>query len=336
VCYFTLPVPKVTTKPDYRALCKKIDYWGIAAGSAAIVLIFIPVSGGSSYFAWDSTMVISMLVIGGCCVLAFLFVEYRVALLPMMPLSIFTSAPICVMLSQNFLFGVVYYSQLYYFPLFFQNARGMSPILSAALVLPIPCAQMTASILSSQYISRRERYGEVIWSGFFLWTLGIGLTCIFDRSTFIAVIVIILVLQGIGVEFVFQPTLVALQAHSTKTQRAVVMSNRNFLRSISGAVGLAISAAVLQNSLKKALPAEFASFALSSYSTPDFNTLGASPAQRQEILQAYAHASRTVFIMNVPFIGLCLLGCLLIKDRGLQRPNEVPEPVVSENSQAEQ
>ncbi|KAJ4348723.1 uncharacterized protein N0V89_010101 [Didymosphaeria variabile] len=331
VCFFTLPVPKVTSKPDYRAVCKKIDYWGILAGSAAIILILIPVSGGGSYFAWDSAMVIAMLVVGGCCMLSFLFIEYRIALLPMMPLSLFTSAPICVMLLQNFFFGLVYYSQLYYLPLFFQNARGMSPILSAALVLPIPCAQMTASILSGQYISRLERYGEVIWSGFFLWTLGAGLTCMFDLNTSIAAIAIILVIQGIGVGFVFQPTLVALQAHCTKAQRAVVISNRNFLRSLGGAVGLAISAAVLQNSLKKALPPGFTSLALSSYSTPDFDTLGASPTQMHEILQAYAHASRTVFIMNVPFIGLCLLGCLLIKDRGLQRPDEVQEPVKSQD-----
>jgi MFS family permease len=235
------------------------------------------------------------------------------------------------MLFQNFFFGIVYYSQLYYLPLFFQNARGMPAILSAALILPIPCAQMTASILSGQYISRRERYGEVIWSGFFLWTLGIGLTCMFDLNTSIAAIVVILVLQGVGVGFVFQPTLVALQAHCTKAQRAVVSSNRNFLRSLGGAVGLAISAAVLQNSLKKALPPDFASLALSTYSTPDFVALGASPAQKQEILQAYAHASRTVFVMNVPFIGLCLLGCLLIKDRGLRRPDEVQEPINSKD-----
>jgi MFS family permease len=235
------------------------------------------------------------------------------------------------MLFQNFFFGIVYYSQLYYLPLFFQNARGMPPILSAALVLPVPCAQMTTSILSGQYISRRERYGEVIWSGFFLWTLGIGLTCMFDLNTSIPAIVVILALQGVGVGFVFQPTLVALQAHCTKAQRAVVISNRNFLRSLGGAVGLAISAAVLQNSLKKALPPDFASLALSTYSTPDFKALGASPAQKLEILQAYAHASRTVFIMNVPFIGLCLLGCLLIKDRGLERPDDVQEPISSKD-----
>ena len=88
-------------------------------------------------------------------------------------------------------------------------------------------------------------------------------------------------------------------------------------------MGLAISAATLQNSLKRAMPAEFAWLADSSYNIPNFDTLKASPAQVDEILHAYAHASRTVFIMNVPFMALCLLGCLLIKDRGLQRPEEV-------------
>ncbi|KAH7080438.1 major facilitator superfamily domain-containing protein [Paraphoma chrysanthemicola] len=324
ICFFILPTPKDAPRVDFKAVSAKVDYLGILAGSAAIVLILIPVSGGGSYFAWDSPMVISMLVLGGCCMLAFLFIEHRVALLPMMPLSLFRSAPVCVMLFQNLFFGIVYYSQLYYLPLFFQNARRMSPLLSAALVLPITCAQMIASIVSGQYISRTERYGEVIWSGFFLWTLGVGLTCIFNLGTPIAVIVVILLIQGVGVGFIFQPTLVALQAHCTKAQRAVVISNRNFLRSLGGAVGLAISAATLQNSLQRAMPAKFASLALSSYNVPDFNSLGASPIEIREILQAYADASRTVFIMNVPFMGLCLVGCLFIRDNGLQRPDEGP------------
>ncbi|THW52052.1 MFS general substrate transporter [Aureobasidium pullulans] len=322
ICFFILPASNDSSKLDFRTVSKKIDYWGILAGSAAIILILVPVSGGGSYFRWDSPMVIAMLAIGGICALAFLFIEHKVALLPMMPLSLFKNAPVCILLVQNFLFGIVYYSQLYYLPLFFQNARRMSPITSAALVLPITAAQMTLSIVSGQYISRRERYGEVIWLGFFLWTLGVGLTCIFDQNTPIAAIVVILLVQGAGVGLIFQPTLVALQAHCSKAQRAIVISNRNFLRSLGGAVGLAISAAALQNSLKKAMPQEFAS-ALSSYDTPDFAALGASPEQIQEVLDAYAKASRTVFIMNVPFMGLCLLGCLLIKDRGLQRPDEL-------------
>jgi len=145
----------------------------------------------------------------------------------------------------------------------------------------------------------------------------------FNLSTPIWAMVVILVVQGLGIGAVFQPTLVAIQAHCTKAQRAVVISNRNFIRSLGGAVGLAISAAALQDSLHSAMPAEFRSLSLSSYDTADFNSL--NPRQIVQILQAYATASRTVFILNVPFMGLCLLGCFFIEDRGLQRPGEVGE-----------
>jgi MFS family permease len=250
--------------------------------------------------------------------------------------SLFKEAPVCVMLLQNVFFGIVFYSQNYYLPLYFQNARQMSPIMSATLLLPLQCAQTTASVISGQYISWRERYGEVIWAGFFVWTLGVGLTCMFDLDTSIGFIVGTLLLQGVGVGFVFQPTLVALQAHCTKAQRSVVISNRNFLRSLGGAVGLAISAATLQNSLKKAMPTEFASLAKSTYNVPDFDKLGASPAQVRSILEAYAKASRTVFIMNVPFMALCLVGCFLIKDRGLSRPDEAQEVASKDEKKSEE
>lgn len=236
------------------------------------------------------------------------------------------------MLLQNFCFGIVYYSQLYYLPLFFYNARGMSPILSATLVMPISFGQLVASIASGQCISYFERYGYIIYLGFALWTLGVGLTIIFNLNTPIAEMVGILLIQGLGVGLILQPILTALQAHCTKAQRAVVIANRNFLRNLGGAVGLAISAATLQIALKKAMPPEFASHGDSTYNVPDFDAIGATPEQILAIRQAYANASRAVFKMNAPIMGICLLGCLLIRDRGLQRPDEVKAVVKDEET----
>jgi MFS family permease len=85
ICFFILPPSNESSKLDFKTVTKKIDHWGIIFGSAAIVLILIPVSGGGSYFAWDNSMVILMLITGGSCALAFVFVEYKIAVLPMMP-----------------------------------------------------------------------------------------------------------------------------------------------------------------------------------------------------------------------------------------------------------
>lgn len=149
-------------------------------------------------------------------------------------------------------------------------------------------------------------------------TSGAGLACILDRHTRVAIVVVVLGIVGVGVGCVFQPTLVALQAHVPRARRAVITSNRNFFRCVGGACGLAVSAAILQTTLRTHLPARLSYVAKSSYA------IQAVPDSDLEIvLDAYMSASHAVFILQAPLIGLCLLGCCLIKDRGLQCP-EVP------------
>ncbi|KZL77863.1 MFS transporter [Colletotrichum tofieldiae] len=310
ISYFFLP-----SKPpdeDFRKSIKKIDYAGSFTSSAGVILLLIPISGGGAYFPWNSAMVISMLTIGALALVSFVFVEWKFAKLPMMPVPIFKNRVVVVLLTQSFLFGAAYQAYLYYVPLYLQNAHQYSVIQSAAIYVALVVCQSVFSIISGQYISRVKRYGEVIWAGFALWTLGAGLTLIYDRHTKSGIIVIPLVIIGIGVGFIFQPTLVALQAHSIKSRRAVITSNRNFFRCAGGACGLAVSAAVLQATLRANLPPEFKSLASNSYSIPKLNDQDMSV-----VLDAYMAASRAVFILQIPLIGLCLIGCLFIKDRGL-------------------
>lgn len=182
-------IPNNTCKVGVRENVSKIDFYGIIASSIGIIFLLIPISGGGSYFQWNSAMVISMLVIGACSLVAFVFIEWKVASLPMLPGALqlvpfvnsrgadlwtvvfFKNKVLCALFLQSFLLGAVYQSYLYYLPLYYQNARGWSPIVSAAMTAPMVGCQALASIASGQYISRTKRYGEVIWAGFGLWTL---------------------------------------------------------------------------------------------------------------------------------------------------------------------
>lgn len=313
-----LYLPSTMPKGNAKQQFKLIDWGGIITATIAIVLLLIPLSGGGSYFQWSSPMVISMLAVGGLCFLVFLLIEWKVATLPMMPLSMFTNAPVAAVLAQNFFFGMVYYSNLYYIPLYIQNVRGWDPTTSAAFLVAINVPQSVVSTISGLFISRYKRYGIVIWTGFAVWTLGAGLICSFTRSTHPAAIAVMLSISGIGAGCIFQPVLIALQAHCSKAQRAAVISNRNFLRSSGGAVGLSISAQVLQSSLRNNLPPRLTAFAHDTYAIPP----NLSAADEDAIRNAYMTAIRTVFIVSAPMIGLCLALCIFIKDRGLQRPEE--------------
>lgn len=172
-----------------------------------------------------------------------------------------------------------------------------------------------------------------------LWTLGSGLVLLFSRTLPKWKIVLILLTEGAGVGFVFQPTLVAAQAHCTKRDRAVVISTRNFLRALGGAIGLAISSAIFSNSIQShldtlstPLPVGFKETILASIlSVPNLSAL--TSEQKNEVLNAYMAASKSVFYLWVPIIGVCLCLCLLIKDKGLQRPDE--KPITRELEQGE-
>lgn len=180
-------------------------------------------------------------------------------------------------------------------------------------------------------MSRYNRYAEVIWFGFGIWTLGAGLLVLAGQTTSLGAIAVFLVLIGIGTGLTFQPTLVALQAHCPKAHRAVVTSNRNFLRSSGGAVGLAVSSAVLANVLKSSLPASLQNIANSTFATPDLSAY--SGTQRVAIIGAYADASRAVFIWCVPCAGISFVLTALIRDRGLVRKEEELESSVAHGEQ---
>ena len=142
---------------------------------------------------------------------------------------------------------------------------------------------------------------------------------LYTRETPPGLIVVPLMISGIGVGCVFQPTLVGLQAQCTKSRRAVIISNRNFFRCAGGACGLAMAAAVLQAQLRATLPPEYAYLAESTYSAPK------GPNVPVEVLDAYMSASHAVFIMQVPIIGLTVLGMFFVRDRGLAPLDELEQ-----------
>jgi len=85
VAYFILPTPKDAPPMSFKIVSKEVDWWGTLVGSAAVILLLIPISEGGSYFKWESPTVISVLTVGGCCMIGFILIEKYVARLPMIP-----------------------------------------------------------------------------------------------------------------------------------------------------------------------------------------------------------------------------------------------------------
>lgn len=318
---------------------KKLDYLGMLIGCSGLTLLLVSISSGGSTYNWNSAPVISMFVIGGILLITFLFVEWKVPELPMIPLNLFSRFSLGLILGSNFFFGMAYYGFTFYIAYYYQIVLGLDSIHSAILMLPLVIPQSVVSAIAGQIISYTGHYIYVIIFGYSLWTLSCGLTLLFDSNTNYGVITVVLLLMGTGVACTFQPTMVAAQSQAKKSERAVVISCRNVIRSLGGAVGLAVASLIITNSLLKEITKQENRQDISSTSsvptgylmylkTHVYSKVDTTQLTADQVLivrQMYMQAIRNFFYLTIPLLALCLISSLFVKDKGLQCIDEEPE-----------
>lgn len=103
--------------------------------------------------------------------------------------------------------GIVYWGDIYYLPLYYQNVRGYSPVMSGVMILPLMLAFSIGSMSSGIIISRIGKYNVVLRTGYLLWTAGAGGRISLHRTSHVGVMVVIQIIEGIGIGSCFQPGL---------------------------------------------------------------------------------------------------------------------------------
>ncbi|KAF2501591.1 major facilitator superfamily transporter [Lophium mytilinum] len=317
---------------QYAAKVKKIDFGGVVLNLASVLLILIPLSGAGATYAWDSAFVIAMLTVGLCLAISFVLYEWKIAPIPIMPVHL-VRYPHCPMLYlQNFFTGICFFGNFFYLPIYFQSVLSFSPLESGALMLPLIILTSITSILSGQFMSRKGRYMPLVVTGFTVWTIGTGLKCAFSRSTRLWNIIVVLIVEGCGIGFTLQPTLVAILANSRAEDRAVSTGLRNFLRTVGGAFGLIVSGAILSNTLRTRLSGlPFMSHELLeslTSSTYGLKELNLTKDETDLVLSAYMNGLKYIFIMYCASAGANFLMCAGIGNTDLKAK---PKPVNAPN-----
>lgn len=333
IVYFVVENKKSKSVLTVKEKLQKIDYYGIIFAMAGILLILIPINGGGSTYAWDSPIVISMFCVGGVCLIVFAIVEWKIPELPMIPPQLFKNRTLSILLTSTFLFGPAYFGFLFIVLYYFELVRGFSPMRSAVLLLPLVLTQATMSSFAGSVMSYIGHYLPIMYTGFLFWLTGCGMTIAWKEDTSIAYIAGNLIILGTGIGFIFQPTMVAAQANSKMSQRAVVISARNVVRSFGSALGIAFCSLIITNSLIKemkakrvqdGLPAAFLeNFKTHVFVRPDTSDL--TVPQLKIIRSMYMSAIRNVFYFTVPLIAICLISTFFCEDHGLRSLDQLPE-----------
>lgn len=314
---------------DHLEKMKKIDYGGMMLNIASTLLLLIPLSGGGVTYAWNSAFFIACTVTGATLGLLFVLYEWKLVTLPIMPLRLYRAPHCWALYLQTFLIGLGYFGNFFYLPIYFQSVRRYSPLVSGALILPVIITSSFSSIASGQYMNRVGSYMHCILAGFSLWTLGNGLTLLFNQNTGLAVVIIALVVEGAGIGLTLQPTLVGLYANGRSEDRAVTTGLRNFIRTIGGAFGLVISGVILSNTLSRDLSRHrFVSETLMSQltsSTYDLGQFGLTKEQQEVVFRVYMRGLHFIFILFTACSGLSFCLTFWIGNTSLKAPKKLDE-----------
>lgn len=317
---------------------KKIDYGGIVLNIGSTLLLLIPLSGGGVTYAWSSSFFIGATIAGIFLTVFFVIYEWKIAPLPIMPLRLYRAPHCWALYLQSFIIGLAYFGNIFYFPIYFQSVLHYSPLVSGALIMPIIITTSFGSISSGQYMTRVGSYMHCILVGFTLWTLGNGLTLLFNRDTGLALLIPILILEGFGIGLTLQPTMVGMYANSRVEDRAVTTGLRNFIRTIGGAFGLVISGVILSNTLRAGLAHEsFISTEILTEllsSTHTLDDLDLTQDQTNQILDVYMSGLHYIFIFFTICSSTNLLLTFWVGNTSLKprKEQDAEEPCESESS----
>ncbi len=178
---------------------------------------------------------VTMAIVGA---IAFVTCERRVSH-PMLPTAIARASVFRAATATGFLFQFAFYGQVFVLSLFFQQARGDSPLQAGLAFLPMT-ALLAASNLLAPSVSRRMGSRVTMLGGEVLLAVGfLALIAVNVHSPWWAVALVLLPI-GVGAGFLIVPLTDRLLASVPPTNAGVVSGAFSASRQLGAAIGVAL------------------------------------------------------------------------------------------------
>ncbi|KEQ76845.1 putative major facilitator superfamily transporter [Aureobasidium namibiae CBS 147.97] len=306
---------------------KAIDWIGALLVIGGVLMFLFGLEYGGVTYPWDSATVLCLIIMGVFTMVLFFINEWKFAKSPVMPLRIFQNRSNIAVLGVCAIHGMVFISASYYLPLYFQAARGATPLLSGVYILPQALSLSFASMATGIYIRKTGQYLPAIWFGMVFLVLGFGLFVDFQANSSWAKLIIFQIIAGIGIGPNFQAPLIALQTNVQPRDIATATATFGFVRQIFTSISVVIGQVVYQNQMNTktarlvaALGPEVAGKLTGGGAGANTELIDSLPRAQKQIAQnAFAQSLHPMWIMYVCFAALGLIVSLFIKKKELSK-----------------
>jgi predicted MFS family arabinose efflux permease len=212
---FALKLP-TTDSSNWRTKLHRVDFLGAAVLVAAVFCFLLGMDRGSNV-SWKLPITISSLSVSIALFAAFLYVEVHIAKEPFAPGHIIFDRSLFACYGCNFFGFGAWMAIIFYLPLFFQAADGVSATEAGVRLLPGIISGVCGSLFGGVLMKKTGKYYWVtVWANC---QMTIGIMMIFLASGVIGeslpTMIIGMVMTGFGSGISVTTTLIALSKSTT-------------------------------------------------------------------------------------------------------------------------
>ncbi|GGJ37687.1 MDR family MFS transporter [Paenarthrobacter histidinolovorans] len=257
-----------------RHVKQKIDYWGAAAITLAIVPLLLVAEQGRTW-GWSSAGSWLCYGLGVIGIVAFLLAEKRAGDYALIPLRLFKNTTFGLSSLLNFIIGIGMFGAIAMLPMYLQLVKGLTPTEAGLMMITFTVGILFGSISAGRTISSSGVYrifpimGTAVLAGA---ATVMGLVLGVDTGLWVPGL--IAVFFGVGLGFCMQPLTLAMQVSVPPKDMGVGTSTAAFFRSMGGAVGTAVFISMLFSTAAD----KIADGMKTAASSPDYQAVMRDPA----------------------------------------------------------
>ena len=218
------------------------------AGQAAAIVAMAGLTYGATQAGaqgFTATSVATAFVVAAAALAAFLAIQACGAH-PMMPLGLFRSRNVAVAVAVGFAFMVGYYGLPFVMSLYLQELRGLSPLATGAVFLPMMVIGAALTPFSAR-IAERLGARVLITGGLILMTAGLVIIGLTPSSAPTWALATVMILVGLAGPLVMPPVTAVLLNSVPGHHSGVASGVFNTSRQVGGALAVAAFGALLAN-----------------------------------------------------------------------------------------
>ncbi|HEX9978686.1 MAG TPA: MDR family MFS transporter [Acidimicrobiia bacterium] len=289
----------------------RIDYLGATLLVAAVSCALLVTVWGGSEYEWGSTTILGLGAAAVVLLGLFLMQERRAAE-PILPLRLFRNRVFALTSVASFVVGLSMFGSIIFLPLFLQVVSGVSATNSGLLLVPLMAGLLTSSIATGRIITRTGRYKRYPIMGTVITAVALSLLSTMSPATGAVVVMAYMVLLGLGIGFVMQVLVIAVQNAVEISDLGVATSSNTFFRSLGGAFGTALFGAVLSGSLASNLtrlvpPSAMTDVPIDQLARSPALIAQLPPATQTGVIQAFSDSITLGFLVAVPIVLIAIV-----------------------------